>query len=86
MTGVIIGSIFTLNAQMGGEYTVLAFFIVVLAGMGYLAGVPWAAFLLGLVQSFFLIYLNTSYTLMAVFVIMFTILLISPKGLFGRGV
>lgn len=86
MTGVIIGSIFTINAQMGGEYTILAFFIVVLAGMGYLAGVPWAAFLLGLVQSFFLIYLNPSYTLMAVFGILFTILLISPKGLFGRGV
>jgi branched-chain amino acid transport system permease protein len=38
------------------------------------------------VQSFFLIYLNPSYTLMAVFGILFTILLISPKGLFGRGI
>jgi branched-chain amino acid transport system permease protein len=86
MTGVLIGCIFSISAQMGGDYTVMAFFVVVLAGMGYLAGVPWAAFLLGLVQSFFLIYLNPSYTLLAVFVILFAILLISPKGLFGRGV
>jgi branched-chain amino acid transport system permease protein len=86
MTGVLIGCVFSISAQMGGDYTVMAFFVVVLAGMGYLAGVPWAAFLLGLVQSFFLIYLNPSYTLLAVFVILFLILLISPKGLFGRGV
>ncbi len=86
MTGVLIGCIFSITAQMGGEYTVMAFFVVVLAGMGYLAGVPWAAFLLGLVQSFFMIYFNPSYTLLAVFVILFTILLISPRGLFGRGV
>jgi branched-chain amino acid transport system permease protein len=86
MTGVLIGCIFSISAQMGGDYTIMAFFVVVLAGMGYLAGVPWAAFLLGLVQSFFLIYLNPSYTLLAVFGILFVILLISPKGLFGRGV
>jgi len=85
MTGVLIGCIFSINAQMGGSYTVFAFFVVVLAGMGYLPGVPWAAFLLGLVQSFFLIYLSPSYTLLAVFVILYIILLISPKGLFGRG-
>lgn len=33
-----------------------------------------------------MIYFNPSYTLLAVFVILFIILLISPRGLFGRGV
>ncbi len=86
MTGVVIGSIFSISAQMGGDYTILAFFVVVLAGMGYLAGVPWAAFLLGLVQSLFLVYGNPSYTLLAVFAILYLILLVSPRGLFAKGV
>jgi len=86
MTGVLIGCIFSVSAQMGPEYTIFAFFVVVLAGMGYLAGVPWAALLLGMVQSIFLIYFNPGHTLLAVFAILYTILLISPKGLFGRGV
>lgn len=86
MTGVLIGCIFSVSAQMGPEYTVFAFFVVVLAGMGYLAGVPWAALLLGMVQSIFLIYFNPGHTLLAVFAILYTILLISPRGLFGRGV
>lgn len=86
MSGVLIGCIFSISAQMGGDYTVFSFFVVVLAGMGYLSGVPWAAFLLGLVQSFFLIYFNPSYTLLAVFVILYLVLLVSPKGLFAKGV
>ena len=86
MTGVLIGCILSVSAQMGPEYTIFAFFVVVLAGMGYLAGVPWAALLLGMVQSVFLIYFNPGHTLLAVFAILYTILLISPRGLFGRGV
>lgn len=86
MTGVLIGSILSVSAQMGPSYTIVAFFVVVLAGMGYLAGVPWAAFLLGLVQSFFLIYLDPGLTMLAVFAILFTILLVSPRGLFAKGV
>lgn len=86
MTGVLIGCILSVSAQMGPSYTIIAFFVVVLAGMGYLAGVPWAAFLLGIVQSAFLIYGDPGYTLLAVFAILFTILLISPKGLFAKGV
>ncbi|MEJ5366113.1 MAG: branched-chain amino acid ABC transporter permease [Desulfosoma sp.] len=86
MTGTIFGCIFSISAQMGPDLTVFAFFVVVLAGMGYLAGVPWAAFLLGFVQSFFLIYLSPAYTLLAVFAILYAILLISPTGLFRKGV
>ncbi|HQU13453.1 MAG TPA: branched-chain amino acid ABC transporter permease, partial [Thermodesulfobacteriota bacterium] len=43
MTGVLIGMILSLSAKMGPDYTTFAFFVVVLAGMGYLAGVPAAA-------------------------------------------
>jgi branched-chain amino acid transport system permease protein len=86
MTGVLIGMILSVSAKMGPEYTIFAFFVVVLAGMGYLAGVPAAAFLLGLIQSVFLIYLDPGYTLLAVFGMLYLILLVSPTGLFRRGV
>ena len=86
MTGVFIGAIVSLNAGMGPDLALFAFFVVVLAGMGYLSGVPWASFLLGLIQSFFLIYLNPSYVLLALFTILYAILLISPTGMVRRGV
>lgn len=59
--------------------------MVVLAGMGYLAGVPAAALLLGIIQSMFLVYLDPGWTLLAVFGILYLILVISPTGLFGKG-
>jgi branched-chain amino acid transport system permease protein len=86
MTGVLIGTILSLSAKMGPDYTIFAFFVVVLAGMGYLAGVPAAALLLGVIQSFFLIYLDPGYTLLAVFLVLYLILLVSPTGLFRKGV
>jgi branched-chain amino acid transport system permease protein len=86
MTGVLIGTIFSMSAKMGPDYTIFAFFVVVLAGMGYLAGVPAAAFLLGIIQSFFLIYLDPGYTLLAVFAVLYLILLVSPTGMFRKGV
>ena len=86
MTGVFIGAIVSLNAGMGPDLSVFAFFVVVLAGMGYLPGTPWAAFLLGLIQSFFLIYFNPSHVLLALFTILYLILLVSPTGMFRKGV
>jgi len=86
MTGVLIGTILAVSAKMAPEYTIFTFFVVVLAGMGYLAGVPAAAFLLGIIQSLFLIYLDPGYTLLAVFGVLYLILLVSPTGLFRKGV
>jgi len=85
MTGVLIGVIISVNTKMGAEYSIFAFFVVVLAGMGYLAGVPAAALLLGIIQSVFLVYLDPGWTLLAVFGILYLILVVSPTGLFGKG-
>jgi branched-chain amino acid transport system permease protein len=85
MTGVVIGTVLSVSFRMGPEYSIFAFFVVVLAGMGYLAGVPAAALLLGIIQSFFLVYVNPTYTLLAVFGVLYLILLVSPRGLFRKG-
>lgn len=85
-TGVFVGLLFNINAHMGGQYTVFAFFVVVLAGLGYLPGVFAAALILGLVQAFFSVYFNPSYTLLVVFLSLYLVLLFSPRGLFRRGV
>ena len=57
---LFIGAIISLNSVMGPDLSLFAFFVVVLAGMGYLPGVPWASFLLGLIQSFFLICISSN--------------------------
>ena len=65
MSGVLIGALFSIHAAMGAKYSTLAFFVVVLAGMGYVPGVVIAALVLGLLQSFVTVYIGGRYTLAA---------------------
>lgn len=86
MSGVIIGALFSIHAAMGAKYSTLAFFVVVLAGMGYVPGVLIAAILLGVLQSFVTVYIGGRYTLAALFLVMYGVLLITPKGILKRGI
>ncbi len=86
MSGVLIGALFSIHAAMGAKYSTLAFFVVVLAGMGYVPGVIIAALVLGLLQSFVTVYIGGRYTLAALFLVMYGVLLITPKGILRRGI
>jgi len=86
MSGVLIGSLFSIHAAMGAKYATLAFFVVVLAGMGYVPGVIIAGLILGLLQSFVGVYIGGRYNLVALFMVMYGILLVTPKGIFRKGI
>ena len=86
MSGVLIGALFSIHAAMGAKYCTLAFFVVVLAGMGYVPGVIIAALVLGLLQSFVGVYIGGRYNLVALFIVMYGVLLITPKGILRRGI
>jgi branched-chain amino acid transport system permease protein len=86
MSGVLIGTLFSIHAAMGAKYCTLAFFVVVLAGMGYVPGVIIAALVLGLLQSFVGVYICGRYTHVALFIVMYWVLLITPKGILRKGI
>lgn len=86
MSGAILGALFSVWAEMGVRYTIFAFFVVVLAGMGYLPGVIFASLALGLLQAFVASYLGAQYTLLILFAALYVTLLVAPRGLFGKGV
>ncbi|MBI2080663.1 MAG: branched-chain amino acid ABC transporter permease, partial [candidate division NC10 bacterium] len=85
MAGVLIGALFSIHAGMGLRYTTLAFFVVVLAGMGFVPGVIPAALFMGLLQSLTAVYLGSRYVGLALFGVFYLTLVVAPKGLFGRG-
>lgn len=83
--GVFIGTLFAVSPEVGLQYTTFAFFTVVLAGMGYVPGVPVAGLALGLLQSVVAVYWGPRYVYLAVFFALYLILLISPRGILRRG-
>jgi branched-chain amino acid transport system permease protein len=85
MAGVLIGAIYAVTAQIGPQYALLAFFVVVLAGLGSVVGVLVAGLILGVLQALVTIYVGPSYTLAVVFLVLFLTLLVSPRGILRRG-
>lgn len=85
MAGEFIGAVYAITPQMGIKYTIFAFFVAVLAGLGYVPGVLVAAVLLGLIQSLVTIYWGAEYSLLIVFLALYVVLLLAPLGILGKG-
>lgn len=83
--GVFIGMIYSANVGMGMQYTGFAFFMIVLAGMGYLPGVIVSGLALGLAQSLTSVYLGGEYVFLVLFGLIWVLLLVRPEGLLGKG-
>lgn len=79
--GVLIGAIYSMSPELGLRYTLFAFFVVVLAGLGSVMGVLFAGLFLGVLQSLTTTYVGADYTLLVVFVVLFLALLLFPNGL-----
>ncbi len=85
MSGIFIGSIFSVNPDMGLRYTAFAFFVVVAGGLGSLSGSIAAGLLLGLIASFVSVYIGGAYIFLILFLMLYLILLFFPKGILGKG-
>ncbi|MDI6880482.1 MAG: branched-chain amino acid ABC transporter permease [Desulfitobacteriaceae bacterium] len=85
MSGILIGSIFSVFPDMGLRYTAFAFFVVVAGGMGSFSGAIVAGLLLGLVSSFVEVYLGGAFVFLILFFILYLILVFYPKGILGKG-
>ncbi|CAI50876.1 ABC-type transport system permease protein (probable substrate branched-chain amino acids) (plasmid) [Natronomonas pharaonis DSM 2160] len=83
--GLFIGIVFSADPGMGMQYTAFAFFMVVLAGMGYLPGIIVSGLLLGLAQTMFSTYVSGAWVFFVLFGIVYVVLLVSPQGILGRG-
>src|SRR5438034_54008 len=62
----------------------LAFIVVILGGMGSLGGSVVAAFVIGITQSLFSLWMNPQRVAIAIFGIMIVVLIVRPRGFAGR--
>jgi branched-chain amino acid transport system permease protein len=84
LAGLLLAPIFTVYPQMGVELILLAFIVVILGGMGSLGGSVLAALVIGVVQSLLSLWMNPQRVAIAVFGIMILVLIVRPRGFFGR--
>jgi branched-chain amino acid transport system permease protein len=85
----VAGSLIALYApvepNMGLTYTLFAFAVVILGGLGYTAGVLWGGLTLGIAQALTETYLEAGLSLLVAFFLLYLILRFMPAGIMGKG-
>jgi branched-chain amino acid transport system permease protein len=83
LAGVLAAPFRAITADMGNNFVIILFAVVVIGGLGSIVGSVVAGFLVGLVEAFGQAYAPT-FAQILIFVLMALIILIRPAGLFGR--
>ena len=83
LAGVFFGPISVVHPAMGSEIMTVAFVVVVIGGLGSFWGVVLAALLVGVVRGV-TIHFNPAAGEASMYVLMFLILMLRPRGLLGE--
>jgi branched-chain amino acid transport system permease protein len=82
--GVLAAPIYSVNPNMGSNFIITVFAVVVIGGMGSILGSIVTGFGLGIVEGLTKVYYPQA-SATVIFVVMVIVLLARPAGLFGRG-
>lgn len=83
--GSLVAYFTNIHPYMGLSYTLFAFAVVVLGGMGYIPGVLYGGLAIGLAQAFTETYLEAGLSFMVAFLLLYVMLSLRPAGITGRG-
>jgi branched-chain amino acid transport system permease protein len=81
--GVLAAPIYSVNPNMGSSLIIVVFAVVVIGGMGSIAGSILTGFGLGIIEGLTRVFYPEG-SATVIFVIMAIVLLLRPAGLFGR--
>jgi branched-chain amino acid transport system permease protein len=86
LAGLLAATLFSFNPDFGATELLKSFVVVVLGGLGSVAGTAIAALILALVEVFAILVLPAYLTAAVGFVLLVLVLVIRPGGLFGQRV
>jgi branched-chain amino acid transport system permease protein len=83
IAGALLLPVFYLFPEVGGQFMLKAFVLVVLGGMGSIQGAAIAGLVLGVVESLTSLYWGNEWALAVDFVLFILVLSLKPSGIFG---
>lgn len=85
LSGVLLGSIRFITPSLGADPLVKAMIVVIFGGLGSLGATAGAAYVIGFLEAFLILWLGLYWTPSVIFLVMILVLIFRPNGLFGRG-
>ena len=82
--GALVSPTYYIFPQVGSTFTLKAFVIVVLGGMGSVVGATLGGVLIGMVESLSAVYVGSGWKDVVVYALFLLVLLVRPSGLLGR--
>lgn len=83
LTGALLGSIRFITPVMGSEPLTKAMIVVIFGGLGNLGATAGAAYLIGFIEAFLILWVGLYWTPFVLFLLMILVLLFRPNGVFG---
>ncbi len=83
LAGVLAAPFRAITPDMGGQFIIILFAVVVIGGLGSIFGAVVAGFLVGLVEAYGQAY-APAFAQIVIFMLMAAVILVRPSGLFGR--
>ncbi|HZI98418.1 MAG TPA: branched-chain amino acid ABC transporter permease [Actinomycetales bacterium] len=83
LAGVLAAPFRAITADMGSNFVIILFAVVVIGGLGSILGAVVAGFLVGLVEAFGQAY-APAFAQIVIFVVMALVILVRPAGLLGK--
>jgi branched-chain amino acid transport system permease protein len=84
IAGALLAPTYYIFPQVGGPFTLKAFVVVVLGGMGSVVGAALGGVLIGLTESLAAVYVASGLKELVVYVAFLLVLLFRPAGLLGK--
>src|SRR5512136_2308876 len=82
--GALLAPTYYIFPQVGGPFTLKAFVIVVLGGMGSVVGATFGGVIIGATESLAAVYVSSGLKELFVYVLFLLVLLFRPAGLLGK--
>ena len=84
VSGVLVSMMEPISPIMGFGYSISAFVVIMLGGLGNLFGGILAAFVLGIIETYGLAFAGSNYRSLLVYGIFILVMILRPEGLFGK--
>ncbi len=83
--GILLSQKYFISPMSGGAIMVKSWVITAFGGMGSIRGGLYAAFIIGMMEAFVGWQFGMSYSMIALFILLLTTLVVRPQGLMGKG-